>query len=88
MRQFANFACRALAANWCSKNSYTPDSQVEKFEGLPLPGGVSPLKMFSSGRTPILQMLICGLGVRWQTTHPVLVIVDDWNECFPVSRRT
>lgn len=24
--------------------------------------------------------------LQWQTTHPVLVIVDDWNECFPVSQ--
>merc|ERR1712039_1031597 len=26
------------------------------------------------------------LQLQKQTTHPVLVIVDEWNECFPVSQ--
>merc|ERR1711972_916504 len=24
--------------------------------------------------------------LQWQTVHPVLVVVDEWNECFPVSQ--
>lgn len=26
------------------------------------------------------------LQLQWQTTHPVLVVVDEWNACFPTSQ--
>lgn len=57
-------------------------------EHLPRPSNVWEIVEFGLQNEAYASQVVAELFVQLQrqTTHPVLVVVDEWNECFPVSQ--